>query len=343
MVPIKATFQKMVRLVRDLARTRGKKVALEMFGEDTEIDRNVVDELYEPMVHMIRNSIDHGLESPAERKAAGKSEKGFVQLRAYHKGGNIMIEIQDDGKGLNKNSIIEKAISSGLIDSDAQLTESEIFQLIFQPGFSTAKQITDVSGRGVGMDVVKKGIEKLQGRVDVQSTEKKGTTVIISLPLTLAIIEGMVIRVGRERYIVPTMAILESFKPKKEDYFTVKAKGEMVMARGHLIPLIRLDRLFRIEGDAENPWDGLVVVVENKEEQRGLLLDELLGQEEIVIKSLGEALKRTKGLAGGAILGDGRVGLILDIGGLFELAERQTMTEQSGKPAPPKQTVEKTN
>ncbi len=343
MVPIKATFQKMVRLVRDLARSTGKKVALEMSGEDTEIDRNVVDELYEPMVHMIRNSIDHGLESPAERKTAGKNEKGLVQLRAYHKGGNIIIEIQDDGKGLNKDRILEKAISSGLIDSDAQLTESEIFQLIFQPGFSTAKEITDVSGRGVGMDVVKKGIEKLQGRVDIQSTPKKGTTVVISLPLTLAIIEGMVIRVGKERYIVPTMAILESFKPKKEDYFTVKGKGEMVMARGNLIPLIRLDRLFKIEGDAKDPWDGLVVVVENKEEQRGLLLDELLGQEEIVIKSLGEALKRTKGLAGGAILGDGRVGLILDIGGLFELAEKQTLMEQNGKSAPQKPVVEQTD
>lgn len=181
------------------------------------------------------------------------------------------------------------------------------------------------------MDVVKKGIEKLHGRVEVQSFESKGTTVIISLPLTLAIIEGMVIRVGNERYIVPTMAILESFKPKKEDYFTVKGKGEMVMARGNLIPMIRLDQLFGIDGDSKNPWDGLVVVVENKEEQRGLLLDELLGQEEIVIKSLGEALKRTKGLAGGAILGDGRVGLILDIAGLFELSEKQALMERGTK------------
>jgi len=337
MVPIKATFQKMVRLVRDLARTTGKKVSLEMSGEDTEIDRNVVDELYEPMVHMIRNSVDHGLETPAERKAAGKSEKGQVQLRAYHKGGNIIIEIQDDGKGLNKERILEKATASGLVDSDAPLTESEIFQLIFHPGFSTAKKVTDVSGRGVGMDVVKKGIEKLHGRVEVQSLEKKGTTVIISLPLTLAIIEGMVVRVGRERYIVPTMAILESFRPKKEDYFTVKGKGEMVMARGNLIPMIRLDNLFGIEGDSQTPWDGLVVVVENKEEQRGLLLDELLGQEEIVIKSLGEALKRTKGLAGGAILGDGRVGLILDIAGLFELSEKQTLVRRGEKTKPPEQ------
>lgn len=323
MVPIKATFQKMVRLVRDLARNSGKQVSLEMTGEETEIDRNVVDELYEPMVHMIRNSVDHGLELPAERKAVGKSEKGMVHLRAYHKGGNIIIEIEDDGRGLNKQRIVEKAIGTGMIESDAGMSDSDIFELIFHPGFSTAQQITDVSGRGVGMDVVKKGIEKLRGRLDVQSTQGQGTTVIISLPLTLAIIEGMVVRVGVERYILPTMAILESFKPKREDYYTVKGKGEMVMARGKLIPLIRIDALFGIEGDAKEPWDGLVVVVENKEEQRGLLLDELLGQEEIVIKSLGEALKHTKGLAGGAILGDGRVGLILDMAGLFEISEKQ--------------------
>lgn len=325
MVPIKATFQKMVRLVRDLARNSGKRVALQMSGEDTEIDRNVVDELYEPMVHMIRNSVDHGLETPAERSAAGKDEQGLVQLRAYHKGGNIVIEIEDNGRGLNRERIIEKAIRTGLIESEAGMSESEIFDLIFHPGFSTAQQVTDVSGRGVGMDVVKKGIEKLRGRLDVESAEGKGTTVIISLPLTLAIIEGMVVRVGKERYILPTMAILESFKPKKEEYYTVKQRGEMVMTRGNLIPLIRLDKLFHIEADAEAPWDGLVVVVENKEEQRGLLLDELLGQEEIVIKSLGEALKHTKGLAGGAILGDGRVGLILDIAGLFEIADKQEM------------------
>jgi two-component system, chemotaxis family, sensor kinase CheA len=320
MVPIKSTFQKMVRLVRDLARNTGKKVNLEMSGEDTEIDRNVVDELYEPMVHMIRNSIDHGLESPQERAANGKPEKGTVNLRAYHKGGNIVIEIEDDGKGLNKDRIIEKALASELIENEATMTDSEIFQLIFHPGFSTAKEITDVSGRGVGMDVVKKGIEKLHGRVDVQSKE--------------GVIDGMLIRVGIERYIIPTMAILESFRPKKEDYFTVKGKGEMVMARGNLIQLLRLDKLFRVKGDSVDPWDGLVVVVENKQEQRGLLLDELLGQEEIVIKSLGEALKRTRGLAGGAILGDGRVGLILDIAGLFDLADKQGLVEGGNKEAP---------
>ena len=322
MVPIKSTFQKMVRLVRDLSRTSKKEVNLKMIGEDTEIDRNVVDELYEPLVHMIRNAVDHGLETPSERNDMGKSPKGSIYLRAYHKGGNFVIEIEDDGKGLNKDKIIEKAIKSELIDSDARLLENEIYNLIFLPGFSTAAKITDVSGRGVGMDVVKKGIEKFRGKLDIQSKLGKGTKFIISLPLTLAIIEGMLVRVGKERYIVPTMSIIESFKPKVNECFTVEGKGEMVSVRGGLIPIIRLDRICGVEGDAKNPWDGLILVVENKNEKRGLLLDELLGQEEIVIKSLGEALNKIKGLAGGAILGDGKVGLILDMDGLFEISNR---------------------
>ncbi|MDD4071447.1 MAG: chemotaxis protein CheA, partial [Desulfobacterales bacterium] len=321
MVPIKSMFQKMFRVVRDLARNSGKEVDLEMYGEDTEIDRNVVDELYEPMVHMIRNSVDHGIESPEERVRIGKNRKGKVVLRAYHKGGNIIIEIEDDGKGLNKNGILEKAISKNLIDRDAQLTESEIFDLILQPGFSTAQQVTEISGRGVGMDVVKRSIEKLHGRLDIQSEYGRGTNFVIRLPLTLAIIEGMLVRVGKERYVIPTMTIIESIKPKKEDYYTVKGQGEMIMARGKLLPLIRLNRICGVQADSDNPWDGLVVVIENKNDQRCLLLDELLGQEEIVIKSLGESLKKVKGLAGGAILGDGRVGLILDMAGLFEISE----------------------
>ncbi|MBN1931957.1 MAG: chemotaxis protein CheA [Desulfobacterales bacterium] len=322
MVPIKSTFHKMVRLVRDLARNSGKEVGLEMVGEDTEIDRNVVEELYEPLVHMIRNAVDHGIELPQERLKAEKEAKGIIRLRAYHKGGNIVIEIEDDGRGLNKERILEKAIAIHLISKDAKLSEAEIYDLIFHPGFSTAAKITAVSGRGVGMDVVKKGIEKLRGRLDIRSAPGQGSTVVISLPLTLAIIEGMIVRVGTQRYILPTMAILESFKPRKHDYYTIKGKGEMVMVRGDLTPLIRLDRMFGVQGDSKNPWDGLVVVVENKNEKRGLLLDELLGQEEVVIKSLGEALKNIKGMAGGAILGDGKVGLILDIAGLFEILQK---------------------
>ncbi|MBN1105304.1 MAG: chemotaxis protein CheA, partial [Deltaproteobacteria bacterium] len=321
MVPIKNTFQKMVRLVRDLSRGSGKEVALDMSGEDTEIDRNVVEELYEPMVHMIRNAVDHGIESPDEREKAGKERHGTIALKAYHRGGHIMIEIRDDGRGLDKERILEKARSFHLIADESKMQESEIFNLIFQAGFSTAAMVTDISGRGVGMDVVKKGIEKLRGKVEINSTAGKGSVFIISLPLTLAIIEGMVVRVGKERYIIPALTILESFRPEKNQYSTVAGKGEMILTRGRLVPLVRLDRIFRVKGDSEQPWDGLVVAVENDGHHRCLLLDELMGKEEVVIKSLGQGLKDIRGIAGGAILGDGRVGLILDISGIFEISQ----------------------
>lgn len=321
MVPIGSTFQKMVRLVRDLSRSSGKIVALEMSGNDTEIDRNVVDTLYEPMVHMIRNSVDHGLEPPEDRTGAGKGEKGTIRLSAYHKGGNIIIEIADDGRGLDAARILEKGMERGLVTADSDLSDGEIFDLIFHPGFSTAQAVTDVSGRGVGMDVVKRVIETLRGRLDIRSSPGKGTTFIISLPLTMAIIEGMLVRVGEERYIIPTIAIVESFRPAKEDIYTVEAKGEMVLVRGELVALLRLGELCGVRADCNAPWEGLVVVVESKEDKRAILLDELLGKEEFVIKSLGESLKHIMGLAGGTILGDGRVGLILDIAGLFQLAD----------------------
>ncbi len=290
-----------------------------MSGEDTEIDRNVVDELYEPMVHMIRNSCDHGIETPDQREAAGKPRKGEIFLHAYHQGGNIIVEISDDGRGLDRDRIIEKAKANNLISDETKLTEAEIYNLIFQPGFSTAKEVTDISGRGVGMDVVKKAIEKLRGRVEINSRPGKGSTFNISLPLTLAIIEGMLVRVGTERYVIPALAILESFRPTKEQYSTVEGKGEMILSRGRLLPLVRLNRIFEIESDSHQPWEGLVVTVEHENHQMGLLLDELLGKEEVVIKSLGEALKNTVGIAGGAIMGDGRVGLILDMAGIWSI------------------------
>ncbi|MCF8061981.1 MAG: chemotaxis protein CheA [Deltaproteobacteria bacterium] len=321
MVPIKSTFQKMVRLVRDLAKNSGKEVALEMSGEDTEIDRNVVDELYEPMVHMIRNAVDHGLESPDEREAAGKHRRGTVLLRAFHRGGNIVIEIEDDGRGLNREAILEKAISRGLIPEDHKLTDVEICNLIFHPGFSTAEKITDISGRGVGMDVVKKAIEKLRGRVEINTRPGRGSAFVINLPLTLAIIEGMLVRVGKQRYIIPALAILESFRPSREQYSTVEGKGELIQTRGSLVPLVRLHTIFGVESDFEQPWEGLVVAVEHEDRKMCLLLDELLGKEEVVIKSLGGGLRNIKGIAGGAILGDGRVGLILDMSGIFDVAQ----------------------
>lgn len=319
MVPIKSTFQKMVRLVRDLAKGSRKEVGLQMYGEDTEIDRNVVDELYEPMVHMIRNAVDHGIETRDEREKTGKDPRGNILLSAFHRGGNIVIEIQDDGKGLDRDAILEKARSRGLVADDKKLTDSDIYNLIFQPGFSTAKEITDISGRGVGMDVVKKAIERLRGRVEINSVPGEGSTFVISLPLTLAIIEGMLVRVGKERYIIPALAILESFRPEKNQYFTVEGKGEMIRTRGSLAPLIRLNRLFNVEADHEHPWEGLIVSVEHEDKRMCLLLDELLGKEEVVIKSLGGNLKHIKGIAGGAILGDGRVGLILDMSGIYDL------------------------
>ena len=320
MVPIKSTFHKMLRLVRDLARSSGKKVQLLMSGEDTEIDRNMVDQLYEPMVHMIRNSVDHGLEMPDEREAAGKPALGTIELKAYHKGGNIVVEIADDGRGLNRERILKKARANSLIDDDTRMGDSEIYNLIFQPGFSTAKAVTEISGRGVGMDVVKKAIERLRGRVDIQTSAGKGSTFFISLPLTLAIIEGMLVRVGRERYVIPALSIIESFRPTSKQYSTVENKGEMILSRGKLIPLIRLETIFGAPSDVRHPWEGLVVTVEYDGQRMGLLLDELLGKEEVVIKSMGEALKHVRGIAGGAILGDGRVGLILDMAGIWELA-----------------------
>jgi two-component system chemotaxis sensor kinase CheA len=319
MIPIKSTFQKMVRLVRDLSKSSGKTIALEMSGEETEIDRNLVEELYEPLVHMVRNAVDHGIEMPEERRNAGKPEQGVIRLRAYHAGENIVIEIIDDGRGIDPEKILQKALTTGLIEKDHVFSETDIFNLIFHPGFSTAKAVTDISGRGVGMDVVKKRIEKLRGRLRIQSAVGKGSQVIITLPLTLAIIDGMIVRAGDERYIIPTLSIVESFQPEKEKCHTVQGKGELVQVRGSLIPLLRLERMFGVKGNRSAPWEGLVVVVENNGQKGGLLLDELLRQEEIVIKSLGETLKGIQGIAGGAILGDGKIGLILDIAGLLEM------------------------
>ncbi|MBI5582919.1 MAG: chemotaxis protein CheA [Deltaproteobacteria bacterium] len=319
MIPIRQTFQKMIRLVRDLARKSDKQVELSMFGEETEIDRNMVEALYDPLVHMIRNAVDHGLESPAARKIAGKAETGQVVLQAYQKGGNIVIEIEDDGQGLNREKIVRKAKERGLVADETQLTPFMIDNLIFEPGFSTADQVTDVSGRGVGMDVVKKAIERLKGKVEVFSEEGKGCRFAIRVPLTLAIMDGIIVRVGPERYIIPTVSIKETFRPLPADVSTIQTRGEVVKVRNMLLPLIRLHELLGVSPQRREPWEALVVVVENEGHQRCLMVDDLVGKQEVVIKNLGEKFKEVKGLAGGAIMGDGRVGLILDINGIFEL------------------------
>jgi two-component system, chemotaxis family, sensor kinase CheA len=319
MVPIRHTFQKMIRLVRDLSKKSGKRVDLRLSGEETEIDRNMVDTLYDPLVHMIRNSVDHGIEGPSKRKEVGKEESGQIFLRAYQKGGNIVIEIEDDGQGLNRARIRAKAKERGLISDESALTDFQIDNLIFEPGFSTAEKITDVSGRGVGMDVVRKVIEKMRGKVEIYSTEGKGCRFVIRVPLTLAIMDGILVRISRERFIIPTVAIKETLRPAPADVYTVGKKEEMVKVRNSLLPLIRLNTLLNISAEHKNPWEGLVVVVENDGDQKGLLVDDLLGKQEVVIKSLGQKFKDIQGLAGGAILGDGQISLILDVNGIFEI------------------------
>ncbi len=320
MVPLKSTFQKMARLVRDVSSKMGKKVHLEISGEDTELDKTVTEEIGDPLVHIIRNSIDHGIEPNEERVAKGKPAEGLVRLDAFHRGGNIVIEIEDDGKGLCKERLLKKAIEKGLIEQNASLSDQQIYNLIFAAGFSTAEKVTDISGRGVGMDVVKKNVERLRGKVDISTVEGKGTKISIKLPLTLAIIDGMIVQVGAEKYIVPMLSIEESIRPKKDDISTVLHRGELINVRGNLLPMVRLHNLYNIKPKKTNPWEALILIVEGEGQRCGLLVDDLLGQQQIVIKSLGEQFRNIKGISGGAILGDGHIGLILDVGGIINLA-----------------------
>ncbi|MDI9571094.1 MAG: chemotaxis protein CheA [Pseudomonadota bacterium] len=321
MIPIKQSFQRMSRLIRDLAKDSGKLIAVELVGEDTEIDRNMVDEIYTPLVHLVRNAVDHGLETPAERLAAGKTEKGRIVLKAYHRGGNIVIEIADDGRGLNREKILQKAIRNNLIHDGEGLSDQEIYRMILLPGLSTAERVTDVSGRGVGMDVVKQAVDKLRGKIDIFSSPGVGTTFTTSFPLTMAIIDGMIVKVGSQRYILPTTAIRQALRPARESFTNVVGRGETIDAMGRLLPLVRLGELFNIETRHKAPWEAIVVVVEGDGRTKGLMVDEILGKAEVVIKSLGEGIKNVRGIAGGAILGDGQIGLIIDPEGLFALSE----------------------
>ncbi|MDR1314556.1 MAG: chemotaxis protein CheW [Deltaproteobacteria bacterium] len=318
MVVIKNTFQKMNRLVRDLSHKFEKDIDFATAGDDTEIDRNMVESIYDPLVHMIRNALDHGIEPGDERRKAGKPQKGSLVLKAYHQGGNVVIELSDDGRGLNLPKVQQKAEELGMVQPGELLSVAQAHSIVFEPGFSTTDRVTEISGRGVGMDVVKKSIEQLRGKVDFTSVPGQGSIFVIRLPLTLAIIDGMIVRVGDNRYILPTISINESFRPKPEEYFTVKNQGEMIKVRDNLLPLVRLDQIVNVEGAMRDPSDALVVVVENEGQRRCLLVDEVLGKQEVVIKSLGERLKYVRSLAGGTILGDGRVGLILDVNGLFD-------------------------
>jgi two-component system chemotaxis sensor kinase CheA len=317
MMPIGPLFQKNAKMVRDLSRRNGKQVRLELSGETTELDKTIAEELSDPLLHMIRNALDHGIESPEERIAVGKSPVALLHIGAEHHAGQIVISISDDGRGLDPLKLRSKAIQNGLIEQDTQLTEDETFRLIFAPGFSTAEKITDISGRGVGMDVVRQHVECLRGRIEIKSVLGKGTTFLIMLPLTLAIIEGLVIVVGEHRYIIPLFSVREMFRPTLDMLFTVQGSEEMILKRGTLLPLIRLHKRFSIIPRTENICEGLLVVCDFAGKLFCLFVDDLLGRQEVVIKSLDEAFKDVDGIVGSAILGDGRIGLILDVAGIF--------------------------
>ncbi|OHB54268.1 MAG: hypothetical protein A2Y12_18540 [Planctomycetes bacterium GWF2_42_9] len=320
MVPIHGIFQKMARLVRDLSHKANKNVIFETSGEETEIDRNIVDSLSDPLVHMIRNSVDHGIEDTQSRRTAGKGETGKVTLKAFHKGGNIVIELTDDGRGLNKDKILKKAIDAGLVSHGQELSDQEIFKLIFHAGLSTAEKVTDISGRGVGMDVVRKNIESLRGKIEIVSEVGKGTTFSIKLPLTLAIIDGQLVRVGKQTYIIPILSIEHSLRPSESQLSTVQGRGEIVNIRGELLPLVRMHNLFKVSNAIEEATKASLVIIEGDSRKCALMVDELLGQQQVVIKNLGEGIGNLKGISGAAIMGDGNISLILDTPGIMQLA-----------------------
>jgi len=317
LVPIKPTFQKMERLVRDLARDCGKKVEFQTFGEDTEIDRTVVEDIADPLVHMVRNSVDHGLEKGDVRISLGKPETGTVKLRAFHQGSNVHIELSDDGRGIDPDRIYAKAVEKGVIPAGAQLSREDVLNLIFAPGFSTAEKVTAVSGRGVGMDVVRRNIEKLRGKVEIDTEVGRGTTFRIKLPLTMAIIDGLVVRVGADRFILPSTNVQMALRPTQEAISTVHGRGEVLDHRGRFLPIQRLNRRFLIPGGIENPTEGIIVILETSGTLTALLVDEMVSKQEVVIKNLGGMLAKLPGISGGAILGDGNIALILDPSSLF--------------------------
>ena len=320
MVTLKSTFQKMARLVRDVSAKAKRKVRLVLTGEDTELDRNVVEEISDPLVHLLRNAIDHGLEPPSDRVKVGKAEEGVLELKAYHQGGSIVIDVIDDGRGLDRDRIFEKAASKGLLAPDQRaedLTDSDVYKMIFLPGFSTAEQVTDISGRGVGMDVVRRNIEAMRGKIEISSTAGRGSVFSLRLPLTLAIIEGMVVRVGHSRFVIPILAIEQSMQPGESQLYTVLQNGEMAKVRGDLVPIHRLRDIFHLSSGETDAEKGILVLVDAGGSRACLLVDEIVGHQQVVIKSLGRAVPSMTGISGGTILGDGQVALILDIDGML--------------------------
>jgi len=320
MIPLEGLFHKMSRLVRDLSRKFDKPVDFRISGEDTEMDKNVIEQVSDPLVHILRNALDHGLESPEKRKSQGKSETGSLQLSARYEGSEIWISVKDDGAGLNRERILAKGVEKGLIKGDpALVSDKDVWALIFEPGFSTAAQVTDVSGRGVGMDVVKRNLDKIRGRVDVRTEAGKGSEFILQIPLTMAIIDGITVRVGKSYYSLPLNDIFEFFKARPEQLTKTEQGEETVNLRGSIMPLLKLGEIFGIKDANLDPMEGIVLVVQSSGKRACLLIEEVVGNQQIVIKSLSEYIGKVEGLSGCSILGDGTVGFVIDTGRLIGL------------------------
>ncbi len=316
MQPVKSVFSRMPRIVRDISAQLNKEIKLVTSGENTEVDKTVIEQLGDPLTHMIRNSVDHGIEKPEVRIAAGKPAEGIIHLSADHRGGRIIIEIRDDGAGINREKVLAKAIEKGLIPEDSVPSDEECDNLIFLPGFSTAETVSNISGRGVGMDVVRRNIQSLGGTVRVTTQPGKGSLFTVSLPLTLAILDGMIVRVGSENYIIPIANIIETLRPKPEHVKKVEGHNDVINVRGNFIPVIYLCDIFNISGAENDPSKALIVLVESGQKEIGVVVDELIGQQQVVIKSLESNSGTVDGVSGATILGDGRVSLILDIAGI---------------------------
>ncbi|MCB2010555.1 MAG: chemotaxis protein CheA [Geminicoccaceae bacterium] len=328
--PVKSVFSRMPRLVRELAQALGKEARLVLSGEATEVDKTVIEELADPLTHMIRNSMDHGLETPAERCAAGKPAAGTIHLGAEQRSGRILITVSDDGRGINRERVLEKARAGGIVAGDAVPSNEDIDQMIFAPGFSTAAAVSDVSGRGVGMDVVKRKIQDLGGRISISSMPGQGTRFTLMLPLTLAVLDGMIVRVGQERYIIPISAIVESLRPRAGDIHVLPGGATVMQMRGTCLPLVFLCHRFGIADARTDPGEALVIVVETEDGgATGVVVDDLIGQQQVVIKSLETNYRRVDGVAGATILGNGLVALILDVDALKELSDNGACTGRS--------------
>ena len=325
MMPISFVFNRFPRVVRDTAAAMGKKVNLKLIGEDTELDKGLIERLADPLNHLVRNSIDHGIELPERRRAAGKSESGEIVLRASHRGGAVVVEVSDDGGGLAREKLLAKAAQQG-IPMPEHPSDKEVWQLIFAPGFSTAERVTDISGRGVGMDVVRRNIEEMNGRVDIDSAPGRGTRITIRLPLTLAILDGLSVRMGDEIFILPLTAIQESIQPTREHFKTVAGKGQVVQINGDYLPLVVLHEVFRFDQPRarQRHEDGILVIIDTSEGRAALLVDELVAQHQVVIKSLETNYRKVEGVSGATIMGDGRVALILDVDALVRINRKST-------------------